>query len=317
MDSHWKQCIADYLRSLRSSATRESYFTVLSRFFSLHPEPQKITKRDIEAFMRVHFPDPHRTTQGELAIATQNQRVGAIGSLYRFASSYIPENETEPLWNKANPTSGIVRGRAEKSPKGLTLDELSRLFEQIDVTTLQGIRDKAVLSLAFWTARRRSEISNILYKDIIETSFPDGNGGTRKAYALAFRGKGHRETRDLQEIPSHALDAVTWYLVASGRDQDIKPEDPLFTTLNGKRPFTSSALAKRMSFYAKKAGLKASLHSLRHTAARARFESGASVRDVQQLLRHSSIATTDIYLRTLTGVEDKTAKLLESRLDDL
>src|SRR6266567_7020674 len=152
MDSHWKRCIADYLRNLRSSATRESYFTVLSRFFSLHPEPQKITKRDIEAFMRVHFPDPHRTTQGKLAVATQNQRVGAIASLYRFASSYIPEGETEPLWTKANPTSGIVRGKAERSPKGLTLDELTRLFAVIPTTTLVGIRDRAALLLAFWTA---------------------------------------------------------------------------------------------------------------------------------------------------------------------
>src|SRR6266567_289236 len=190
MDSHWKQCLIDYLKSLRSSATRESYFTVLSRFFSLHPEPQKITKRDIEAFMRVHFPDPHRTTQGELAAATQNQRVAAIGSLYRHAAAFVPEGETEPLWQRPIPTLGITRGKAERSPKGLTSDELSRLFAVIPTTTLVGIRDRAALLLAFWTARRRSEISHLVYGDIIETSFPDGQGGMRKAYVLVFRGKG-------------------------------------------------------------------------------------------------------------------------------
>ncbi len=267
--------------------------------------------------MRVHFPDPHRTTQGELAIATQNQRVAAVASFYRFASSYIPEGEAEPLWQRANPTMGIARGKAEMSPKGLTFEELKKLFSVIPTTSEIGIRDRAALALAFWTARRRSEVSGILYKDIIETSFPDGHGGMRKAYVLAFRGKGKKSEIDHQEIPQPALDCVTWYLLASGRSETIKPEDPLFTSIDGKRPLSASTLAKRIRHYGELAGLRVSLHTLRHSSARARFESGASVRDVQQLLRHSSIATTDIYLRTLIGVEDKTAKLLESRLDDL
>ncbi len=292
-----------------------SYFTILSRFFSLYPEPQQITKRTVEEFMHVHFPDPHRTTQGELAAATQNQRVAAISSFYNFASSYIPENETEPLWTKANPTMGIVRGKAEHSPKGLSFEELERLFSIIPTTTLVGIRDRAALSLAFWTARRRSEVSHLVYGDIIETSFPDEHGGIRKAHVLAFRGKGHRETRDLQEIPRHAYEAITWYLLASGRYETIKAEDPLFIS-RGNKPLSGSTLAKRIAHYAHLAGLSASLHTLRHTAARARVSVGASVRDVQQLLRHSNVATTDIYIRTLIGVEDKTARLLEDEFRD-
>src|SRR6266567_6361227 len=145
MDSHWKQCLIDYLRTLRSPATRTSYATILIRFFALYPDPSAVTKRTIENFMHAHFPDPHRTTQGELAAATQNQRVAAIASFYRYASSWIPENETEPLWQRANPASGIVRGKAERSPKGLTLDELSRLFSIISTTSEIGIRDRAIL----------------------------------------------------------------------------------------------------------------------------------------------------------------------------
>ncbi len=318
MDSHWKQCLIDYLRSLRSAATRTSYFTVLSRFFFLHPEPQKITKRDIEAFMRLHFPDPHRTTQGELAAATQNQRVAAIASFYKFASSYVPEGETEPLWTKANPTTGIARGKAERSPKGLTLDELSRLFAVIPTTTLVGIRDRAALLLAFWTARRRSEISHLVYGDIIETSFPDGQGGMRKASVLAFRGKGHQSEVDHQEIPQNAMDAITWYLAASGRDQNIQPGDPLFTSVVGgkERPLSASTIAKRIHHYAELAGLRASLHTLRHASAKARYEAGSDIREIQHLLRHQSLHTTDLYLRSLVGVEDKGAKLLGDKFRD-
>jgi len=318
VDIHWKHCLADYLRSLRSAATRESYFTVLSRFFSLHPEPQVVTKRDIEAFMRVHFPDPHRTTQGELAAATQNQRIAALSSFYKYASSYVPEGQEEALWNKANPTSGIVRGKAEKSPKGLTLEQLERLFSQISDVTLIGIRDKAVLLLYFWTARRRSEISGLLYGDIIETSFPDEQGGMRKASVLAFRGKGHQSEVDHQEIPQNALDAITWYLAASGRDQNIQSGSPLFTSVvHGKeRPLSASAIAKRIHHYAQLAGLRASLHTLRHASAKARYEAGSDIREIQHLLRHQSLHTTDLYLRSLVGTEDKGARLLGDKFRD-
>ncbi len=295
-----------------------SYFTILSRFFSLYPEPQQITKRTVEDFMHVHFPDPHRTIQGELAAATQNQRVAAIASFYRYASSWIPENETEPLWQRANPASGIVRGKAEHSPKGLSLDELSRLFSQISDVTLVGIRDKAVLLLYFWTARRRSEISGLLYGDIIETSFPDEHGGMRKASVLAFRGKGHQSEVDHQEIPQNAMDAITWYLAASGRDQNIQPGDPLFTSVVGgkERPLSASTIAKRIHHYAELAGLRASLHTLRHASAKARYEAGSDIREIQHLLRHQSLHTTDLYLRSLVGVEDKGAKLLGDKFRD-
>jgi len=318
MDSHWKRCLIDYLRSLRSSATRTSYATILIRFFALYPDPSAVTKRTIENFMHVHFPDPHRTTQGELAAATQNQRVAAIASFYKFASSYVPEGETEPLWTKANPTTGIARGKAERSPKGLTLEELQRLFSGISDVTLIGIRDKAVLLLYFWTARRRSEIAGLLYGDIIETSFPDEHGGMRKASVLAFRGKGHQSEVDHQEIPQNAMDAITWYLVASGRDQGIQPDDPLFTSVVGgkERPLSASTIAKRIHHYAELAGLRASLHTLRHASAKARYEAGSDIREIQHLLRHQSLHTTDLYLRSLVGVEDKGAKLLGDKFRD-
>lgn len=318
MQKPWKACLIDYLRSIHNPNTRASYFKTLSRFFAAH-EPEQVTRREIEVFIRTRYPDPHRPRQGELAAATQNARLGGITSFYEYASSYVPEGATEPLWNKANPTKGIARGDAERSPKGLSPEELQRLFSVIPTTSEIGLRDRAALLLTFWTGRRRSEVGNLVYGDIIETVFPDGQGGTRKASVLAFRGKGHQSEKDHQEIPHQAMEAITWYLVASGRMETIGPEDPLFlaTWRGQEKPLSGDMLAKRVACYTKQAGVKASMHSLRHSAAKARYSAGASVQDVQHLLRHSSIATTDVYLRRIVGVEDTTASLLEDKFRDL
>ena len=268
--------------------------------------------------MRVHFPDPHRTTQGELSAATQNQRVAAIGSFYKFASSYIPENETEPLWNKANPTSGIVRGKPERSPKGLTLEQLSRLFSIISTTSEIGIRDRAILLFYLYSARRRSEIAEIRYGDIQPATFPDGHGGMRDGWSYRFRGKGRKEILDTQELPQPAKDAIDWMLISSGRIETIKPDDPLFVTAGSNaKGITASTIAKRMALYAKQAGLHASLHSLRHSAAKIRHESGEDILSIMGLLRHQDLRTTWLYLQGLTGTEDKGAQLLGDKFDHL
>ena len=296
----------DYLKSLRSSATRESYFTVLSRFFSLHPEPQSIVRRDIEEFRYQRFPDPHRKKMGELSKATQNQRVSIISSFYRYASAYIPEGKAEPLWQKPNPANGIMLGKPEQSPKGLTPQEMELLFSQISTTSEIGLRDRAALLLIFWSSRRRSEISDLRFGDIQPASFPNGQGGMRQGWIFSFRGKAHKSERDSQELVPIVKEAIDWYLIASGRSENIQPGDPLFTSVaHGKeRPLSASTLAKRMAFYSHRVGIRASLHTLRHTAAKARYESGEDILSIQALLRHSSLNTTYVYLKRLTGTAD-------------
>src|SRR6266567_4107353 len=122
--------------------------------------------------------------------------------------------------------------------------------------------------------------------------------------------------KSIQEIPQNAMDAITWYLAASGRDQNIQPGDPLFTSVVGgkERPLSASTIAKRIHHYAELAGLRASLHTLRHSSAKLRYESGSDARTIQHLLRHQNLSTTDLYLRTLVGTEDPGSHLLEEKL---
>src|SRR6266496_1128031 len=228
MHPHWEQCLADFLRTMamRSQDTSASYGGTLRRFFAQHT-PDTVTRRDVEAFAYAHH------ARGAPSIATINLRLSAISSFYKYASTYIPERETEPLWKLANPATGIRHGTPERSPKGLSFEELQKLFSVIPTNSLIGIRDRAILLLTFWSARRRSEIANLVYGDIQPGYFPDGHGGMRQGWIYFFRGKSHKSERDSQELPGPAMDAITWYLVSSGRMETIQPDDPLFTAIPG------------------------------------------------------------------------------------
>lgn len=314
----WEQCLHDFLRSMevRSVQTSVSYASTLRRFL-VEYEPDKVTRREVENFIH---------SGSHPKVATINKRLSTLSSFYKYASSYVPEGETEPLWKLASPTIGITRGKPERSPKGLSYEELTQFFAVIPQDRLIGIRDKAILILTFWTARRRSEIAGLLYGDIQPALFPGGERGMRQGWSYSFRGKGQKSIRDSQELPQPAKDAIDWYLIASGRMETIQPGDPLFTAIGREegqggnvrpgevRKLSAKGIANRIVLYARMAGLPhVSFHTFRHAAAKARYEAGSDVREIQHLLRHSSLATTDLYLRTLVGKEDKGANLLDEK----
>src|SRR6266704_2069296 len=113
--------------------------------------------------------------------------------------------------------------------------------------------------------------------------------------------------------PKIALDK---YLVASGRMATIQATDPLFVAEGSNTPLSFVAIFKRMKTYLRAAGLDGrgfSIHSWRHTASRMRYAAGEDIRSLQRLLRHSSLATTDTYLRALAGTANSGARLLEDR----
>lgn len=333
-DSPWQRCYNDFLRQLsrtHSHATEVAYAGVLSRFFAdTSRTPEQYSRSDIEAFIYAKS-DKTWTKSGDGAVAgaTVNFRLSVISSFYHYASTYEIINtngQSEFLLQRPSPTTGIKHVSIDRSPKGLTYEELVQLFSVISRDSLIGIRDRAILILTFWSARRRSEIAELLYGDIQATSFPDGKGGTRSGYMYFFHGKGRKTIRDCAELPMPAKEAIDWYLIASGRIDTIQPDDPLFLAIGREegqggnvrpgevRKLTQSAIAKRIVLYARQAGLPhVTLHTLRHTATKTRYESGEDLRSLQHLLRHASISTTDLYIRSLVGTEDPGYKLLDGK----
>jgi integrase/recombinase XerD len=214
-------------------------------------------------------------------------------------------------------------------------DELDRFFSMIPTDTVKGLRDRAIFLLYFWTARRREEIARLRWGDIERATIVDEFGGHKQGWRYRFYGKGKSGQQDMAELPLPAKIAIDRYLRAARRMHTMTSDAPLFVAIGpeqggGKRgvtlpiddhtPLTSRAIAHALKHYASLAGIDAerlSIHSWRHTSAQRLYEAGEDVRSLQRLLRHSNIATTDIYVRGLMGTADPGASLLEERFAHL
>ena len=106
------------------------------------------------------------------------------------------------------------------------------------------------------------------------------------------RTKGGRVRR--RELPAPAWSAITTYLNAAGHSFDeLAPDAPVF-------PISGQGFAANLDRYAGRAGLgHLTPHGLRHSAAKLRRATGASLEDVQALLGHHTLATTSRYLARL------------------
>jgi site-specific recombinase XerD len=343
----WERCLAHFLRQLyersRSEKTVRDYRRTLVAFFSSSAQggppkhPEHYTREDVEDFL--HRPSTSPRNNGAApSTSTMNQRLAILSSFYKFAAAFTvpsPDGSPRPLLQTSSPTLGLRHKRPDRTYRAFSEEELDRFFDVIPTDTVKGLRDRAIFLLYFWTARRREEIARLRWGDLEQTTFVDDGGGRRQGWRYRFYGKGRRGEEDLAELPGPAKQAIDRYLVAARRMKSMRPEDPLFVAIGPEQgggkpgvtlppddlaPLTSRAMAHALKQYAQLAGIDArrlSIHSWRHTAAQQRYRAGEDVRSLQGLLRHSNIATTDIYIRGLTGTADPGASLLEKHFAHL
>jgi integrase/recombinase XerD len=209
---------------------------------------------------------------------SQSRIISGIKSFYRFC---IQEQITT-----TDPTELLSAPKLKKVlPDTLTFEEIEQLIQQIDLSKLEGQRNKAMLETLYSCGLRVSELTNLkishLYLDI---------GFVRVI------GKGDKER--LIPIGSDAIKHILIYLKEVRVHVETKKgnEDILFLNRRG------AALTRVMIFYiikdlALKAGIAKiiSPHTFRHSFATHLVEGGADLRAVQEMLGHESITTTEIY----------------------
>jgi len=173
-----------------------------------------------------------------------------------------------------------------KLPVVLEIHEVEKLLDQPEITEKKGLRDRAILEFLYATGVRVSELVNLDQSDV----------KSEEGFVKIF-GKGSKER--LVPVGNVALAFIDKYkrLVRNGLAAKGKSGDLLFLNMRGTG-ISRVSVWKIIKKYINQAGIEKNVspHTLRHSFATHMLEGGADLRSVQEMLGHSDISTTQIYV---------------------
>lgn len=216
-----------------------------------------------------------------LSMATQGYHMIAVRSWLKW----LIKNDVPVL----NPEKIDLPKKEPHHMQFLNVEQLERLFSQTDTTTLGGLRDRAILEVLFSTGLRVSELVS-LNRDQVDID--------RREFGVIGKGRKPRVVF-LSDRSASWLTAWLSKRVDSWR--------PVFTRLMGRLPeitdsgekmrLTARSVQRLVDRYCRLAHLplKISPHGIRHSFATDLLTNGANLRDVQEMLGHKNISTTQIY----------------------
>jgi len=265
----------------RSQKTIRNYDHYLTRLIDFAGEI-KVSEIDPELIRkwRLWLNRLGTNTSDELQATTQNYHLIALRSFLKYcAKRDIPALTADKI---------ELARTTRKQVTFLTPEEVERLVQEIDIATLPGLRDRAILELLFSSGLRVSELVGLDREHI-----------NLKRREFMVRGKGQKDRPIF--ISPQAADWIQKYL-----DARTDTTNPLFIRFAGNKQvdlsgnyhrLTARSIQRMVSRYARLAGITkhVSPHTLRHSFATDLLMNGADLRSVQALLGHSNIATTQIY----------------------
>ena len=203
-----------------------------------------------------------------------------IASMKAFFHYFVKEGKLDK-----NPAENLKAPKIiKKAPEILTTAEVVKLLEQPSGDTPKDLRDKAMLELLYATGMRVTELITLKTTDL----------NLSMGYVEC-----HDEDKE-RIIPfgNEAKTALLKYLAHSREVMvESKSETALFVNCSGV-PMSRQGFWKLIKFYAKKAGIETDItpHTLRHSFAAHLVENGADLKSVQEMLGHSDISTTQMYV---------------------
>jgi integrase/recombinase XerD len=205
-----------------------------------------------------------------------------LTSIKRFHHFLVVQGSVEH-----NPAENLEAPRPGRQlPEVLSVAEIAALVEAPDVDAPLGLRDRAILELLYATGMRVSELTGLRRGALL---FSSG--------LVRLLGRGLRER--LVPVGRQAVHWVETYLRDS-RPRLARPDsgDAVFLNAQGS-PLSRMGIWKIIRGACEKAGIHkpVSPHTLRHSFAAHLLEGGASLRDVQEMMGHADLATTQVYAR--------------------
>ncbi len=259
-----------YLRIERAMSrnTVASYCSDVRKFLDNYGgNLNEVDNRAIEAYL------------AGLAAVTKRSQARFLSSLRSFFAWLVMEGvlEDNPCDNVDSPKLG------QYLPQVLSVEEVEAVIASVDLSTWQGVRDKAVMEVLYGCGLRVSETVHLKVSDLY---FDDGY--------IKVIGKGNKER--LVPIGEMAADAVNVYLQCRPLPADAASEDLVFLNRFG-RSLSRQSMFMMMKKMALTAGIRKEIspHTFRHSFATHLVENGADLRLVQEMLGHENLTTTEIY----------------------
>lgn len=251
--------VESYMRDLRSFA----HFIL--RMWDV--PPQKVEPQMIERYMAWLFDRGREKT-------SQARALSGVKSFFNFLM-ISDKIENSPAEFILSPKFG------RQLPDILSTDEIDRIIATVDTSSVKGLRDSAMLELLYSCGLRVSELVSLKIQDLF---FGEGY--------IRVIGKGDKQR--LVPISATARERVHRYL--DKRPETRSGEETLFLNNRGSR-LTRVMVFTILKQAARNAGIekRISPHTFRHSFATHLLEGGASIRQVQEMLGHESILTTEIY----------------------
>lgn len=296
IEKKWAKYQTEYRRYIRtekrlSENTVDAYMRDFDDFMhyvlrTFTATPEDVTPEIISKYLA-------RLYEQGLSAKSQARKLSGIKSFYNYL---LINEKIDQL-----PTDSVETPRLERTlPDVLTLAEIDAIISTFDMTTVKGCRDNAIVEVLYSTGLRVSELITLRINDLF---FGEGY--------IRVIGKGDKQR--IVPIGSVARDKIQLYMELR------RPKRPSEVTLflnNRGEPLTRVMVFTIIKNAAMLAGIDKSIspHTLRHSYATHMLEGGANIRQVQELLGHESIATTEIYTHVnrkhLRGVvEDSFADL--------
>lgn len=216
---------------------------------------------------------------GELGLSatSQGRVISGVKSFYKFLI-YNDILDTDPTLMLETPKA------ARKLPEVLTLDEIERMLDVIDLSKDEGQRNLAIIEVLYGSGLRVSELINLKLSNV----------HLSEKYMLV-EGKGSKQR--LVPLSDESIKQIEFWL----QDRchlNIKPgnEDYLFLNRRGAK-LTRVMILIIVKDLATRAGIKKiiSPHTFRHSFATHLLEGGANLRLIQMMLGHENLVTTEIY----------------------
>jgi integrase/recombinase XerD len=230
-----------------------------------------VTRDDLSNFILV-------LSEMGLSIASRSRCVSAVRNFHKYLHfSGIVDTDISDTFE--------LPRLARKLPEALSVEQIDKLIEAIDISKPGGLRDRAILETLYACGLRVSELINLKTSDLIFDS-----------EIIRVFGKGAKER--IVPIGDSAMKWINKYMnkIRPTFFKSDRSYDTLFLNRRGAK-LTRMYVWKMIKQCAEIAGIDAPTHphTFRHSFATHLIEGGADLRAVQEMLGHSDICTTQIY----------------------